>query len=186
MNSDSVDKSKKFKILNIFSGLKLPKLKNNKKFYVSIVCLLSILVLAIFLSSFKTTTQKATTQNSQILTTTQDYVTETENRLKNILTSVKGISDVKVYLSVSSTPEFVYATDKNSQNSSNAENNSVVFSKNGTATSPVLVKTIYPEINGVLIVAKGAGEAKMKLMLCDCLSSVLNVPTSCIQILEGK
>ena len=179
------EKEKHFKFLSFLKNNKLIKITKNKKAYVAIVCLLSLIVFAIFFSSVGS--KKANNNTvEQPSSSTVDFVSETEARLKTILSSVKGISDVNVYISVSSTPIFCYATDTTSQNGSNQETSNIVFSKSGTSTTPVLVKTIYPEIKGVLIVAKGAGEAKVKLMLCDCLSSVLNVPASCIQILEGK
>ncbi|MCR5553428.1 MAG: hypothetical protein K6F08_01650 [bacterium] len=159
----------------------LSKLKLSKKAMFSLCAVLFLIVIAIFATSFKSTNKIS--EKTKTETAVSSYQTFIEGRLVNIISSIKGLDNVKVYVSVGSSPEIVYATDKSSDSTKNGE--TIVFSKNSSQTTPVIISEKYPEILGVLIVCKGITQ-KLNLDLTNSLSLVLNVPISCIQILEGK
>ena len=159
----------------------LARLKLNKKAMFSLCAVLFLVVIALFTTSFKTTNKPS--EQTKIEQTVSSYQTFVEERLVNVISSIKGLDNVKVYVSVGSSPEIVYASDKTSDSTKNGE--TIVFSKSSSQTNPVIISEKYPEILGVLIVAKGLTQ-KLNLDLANSLSLVLNVPISCIQILEGK
>ena len=113
-----------------------------------------------------------------------------ENRLESVLGSVKGISNVKVFVMVSESPEIVFLqdTNKNSQNTSQNESvqTTTVLVKNGSISQPVVKVERLPKITGVLIIAKGAGDLKIKTSLVNIVSSVLGANISNVEVLEGK
>ena len=162
------------------------KIAGNRKVSYVIVILLIALVLILFVSSFFKTNQNSnTTNNYSTSISDNSFESFMEDRLSRVLNSVKGISSVKVFVSVESSNIVNYAKDvvTDSNNSKNGE--TIVFSKNGTKTEPVIISLTYPEIKGVLVVAKGI-TPKTNLELTNCLSLVLNIPLSSIQIMEGK
>ena len=61
----------------------------------------------------------------------------------------------------------------------------VVFEKNGSSSNPIVVATIAPKISGVLIVVNKI-QASTKLSIINSVSIVLNVPESCITILQEQ
>ena len=184
-------KTQKFSFSSIFNFFKRTKNKPQKafnKWAIIIACVLFLVVLVIFFDSFKSKDNAKTNASSASVIDVSSFAEYTENRLSSIINSISGITNAKVYLSFSGSPEVVYAEDfsENSNNGSIIKTSSIVFSKSGTATTPCVVKTNYPKILGVLVVAKGVKDAKTKLMLENCLSAVLSVPIASIEILEGK
>ena len=169
----------------------LSKLKNRfKPLKTIIVCVLSLVVVLIFASSFKS---KSVTKKQENLTSnfsSLEYCKMQENRLESVLGSVKGISNVKVFVMVSESPEIVFLqdTNKNSQNTSQNESvqTTTVLVKNGSISQPVVKVERLPKITGVLIIAKGAGDLKIKTSLVNIVSSVLGANISNVEVLEGK
>ena len=163
----------------------LTKLKQNRKAAFCVAAILFLVLIAIFASAFNknqsvTQTQTLTSESADSFGSYEEFV---EKRLTTILNSVKGISNVKVYISVGSTPKIVYAQSEPTSNQTNGT--SVIFTKSGTTQTPVIISKTYPEIVGVLIVCKGLTQ-KLNIDLTNSLSLVLNVPVGCIQIMEGK
>lgn len=172
--------------------IKLSGLKNRygKKFEITLALLLSMIVLAIFMSSMKSK-GKEENQNELVVMEKQDYIDKTEQRLQTILASVKGAGKVKVFISASSTSEIIYLKedDIKSNGSTNAiitESSTVVFSKINGEQVPIARMEIYPKIDGVLIVAEGAVNEKVKLNLINAASVALNLEISKIEVLAAE
>ncbi|MFZ5816803.1 MAG: stage III sporulation protein AG [Bacillota bacterium] len=60
-----------------------------------------------------------------------------------------------------------------------------VFYRDGSAERPVVARTSRPEIAGVLIVAEGAREARIKARLLDAAAVALKVPAHRIEVLPA-
>lgn len=172
------------KLFEKFKGAKM----GHKK--VLIIALLVVVIISIFLSSFPSKTSVSTkTKSNTTQSLYQAYLDDTESRLINVLNSVRGISNVKVFLNISQSPKITYLTEqKNSstQASSQIALNTIVLAKDGTLTFPIVTLEELPEILGVLIVAKGAGDVTKKMQITNVVSSVLNVNISSVEVLEGK
>jgi len=69
---------------------------------------------------------------------------------------------------------------------SSTTTSSAVFVKDGTITRPVVKIEKLPKIIGVLVIAKGAGDLKMKTTLTNIISSVLDTNISNVEVLEGR
>ncbi len=160
----------------------------NKKVQLSIAVILSMVVLLIAFSGQEKTNANETKNQEE--TTAQSYEEDVENRIENIINSISGISGAKAFVYTKSSIEIIYAEDidkKLSGNESNisAESQTVVFSKDGSKTSAVVIKKIYPEIEGVLVVAKGADDEKKRIMIINALASVLGINIGSIEVLAG-
>ena len=185
-DSEKNKKESKFNIKNFIANLSTI---NKIKILISISIV--IVVLFIFSNFFtKSTNDKNINQNTII--ESSSYVKQTEDRLKNILSGVKGIENVKVFVYVKSSEEIVYLKDSEENSPNSATNNTgqlketTIFNKDGSSSSAIVVVTKYPTIEGVLIVAAGAGNVKTKLTIIDAVSCVLSIAPKNIEVLEGK
>ncbi len=177
----------KFKFLDKFK-----EIKTNKKVLYLISILLVVVIFCLFVSSLNKTKSKDNS-NSSLNTNNKSlyliYAKQTEDRLVNVLSSVKGLSNVKVFINISQSPKITYLSEQknsSSQSSSGLLTNTIILAKDGTLTYPIVVLEELPKIEGVLIVAGGAGDPKKKLEIVNIISSVLGVNVSCIEVLEGK
>ena len=160
-----------------------------RKIKFCVVAVLSVIIFSIFFSSFFDGSKKSTNEEKVRVEGVADYAKTTELRLQNLLSNVKGINNVCVFVYVKSTPEIVYKYDietVSANNQTTTEKHTTVFDKNGSMTEAVIVVTKYPQIEGVMIVASGAGDPKMKLKLIDAVSCVLSIAPTKIEVLEGK
>lgn len=182
---------------NVESGVK-DRIKlfltNNQIFKKSktlIVVVLVIVVFLIFASSFKTVNQSKSVEVETSLSAVE-YCEATENRLCNVLGQIKNIGNVNVFIMVDSSPTIKYLEETNTETTKkdNSEvvsiETQIVMQKNGTLTTPVVVVELMPKITGVLVVASGAKDIKLKTMLINTVSAILNINASNVEVLEGK
>lgn len=161
---------------------------NNKKILIAVAVVLSlVLILLFFKSSGSGTTQtKKQINNAE---TYDEYVDYTEKRIKNIISSIKGVGEVKVIISTNNSPEIVYAKDLQKKDISDTEylvEESVVYEKDGSRSSGLIVYKKYPKIDGILVVAGGANDEKIRIMIINALSTVFDVEISKIEVLAGQ
>lgn len=60
-----------------------------------------------------------------------------------------------------------------------------VFTRNGSSEQPVIAQTTAPEVAGVLIVAEGARDVRIRARLLDAAMVALNVPANRIQVVPA-
>lgn len=182
------------KIMSFFKSKREPK--NIVKFKNIFVAMLVIIIALIFISSFEfgakpQKTTKVDTKNISAM----EYCEVVENRLTSVLENVKGIGSVSVFIMVDSSPTIKYLEETDIQKKQSGDlsdkqtesiKTTIVMSKNGTITTPVVVVELLPKITGVLIVASGAKDVKFKTMLINITSSVLSVDISKVEVMEGK
>ena len=132
------------------------------------------------------------TQNEKTEKTSdiKSYEEDIENRIETLINSISGINDATAFVYTKSSVEIIYAEDidkkfSSKEDSITAETQTVVFSKDGSTTSAVVVKKIYPQIEGVLVVAKGVNDEKTRIMIINALASVLGIDISSIEVLSG-
>ena len=173
-----------------FSLFDIKNFFSNKKFKYIIIIILSIVVCLIFLSSYNVFDKKQT--NIQNISTEssswKEYCESQEHRLEYVLESIKGISNVKVFVMVDASPTITYLENSTKTNSSSNESfqTTAVEVKNGTITMPVVVVETLPKIIGVLVVAGGASSVKLKNTLANVVSNILKVSLANVEVLEGK
>ena len=127
---------------------------------------------------------------------------ETELKLKSILSSVEGAGKVEVMITYSVSKESIPAYDtKTSENNTDEKDSgggtrkiaqsslesSVVFQEgNNGAKIPVLIKENDPVVKGVLVVAEGASEPQVREKLRKAVKALLDVEEHRIEIIERK
>ena len=55
----------------------------------------------------------------------------------------------------------------------------------GTRDSPYVTRETAPEIEGVLVVAQGAGSSSVKTEIYEAVQALFNVPAHKIKVLKG-
>lgn len=189
---------------------------NNKKKIENLVFFVIILIITIVIinyiwngnkSSNKTITnsagkQLATTQSSQNQKQTQNESSnkeDLEERLEMILSNIKGVGDVKVFINYSESSESVAMYNENSKTSVTEETDTsggirkveetdsqkemVYQEENGTKT-PIVQKTIEPKIEGAIITAKGASDINIKTSIIQAVEAATGLATHKVQVFE--
>ena len=157
------------------------KVKNNKKIkYLLIGLLLAVLIVAILFPSIN----KIKGDNVDTLTQNTDYVASLESKLSQTLSKVDGVGKVSVVITVKSGMETVLAMKTTVTETSNGtETVQTPIIVNGDT---IVVKELYPEITGVLIVAEGAENITVMKRLQQATVSLLDVKIDQIEILGMK
>lgn len=135
----------------------LEKLKNVKHIEIYIAVIFIVIILLIFLSNSKTKDSKSASTNDMSVNA---YIERIERNLEESLSSISGVSDVKVMITLN--------TDK-----MEIENSKIVLTK-------------FPEIKGVLVTAKGVNNTANKLKVLHAIQAVIDVTNGNIQILSSE
>lgn len=169
----------------------LQKIKKIKHLEIVIAVIFIAILLLVYFGNFSNSKENSST-SSIAYTSGMDYATAMENKLQTILSSIKGAGKVQVLISVKSGSEVVIATSteekrNTSTNSSGSTEavtvvtNPIIVTQNGTS-KPLVLMEILPEIQGVIVVAEGANDVKVKLNLLNAIQALLTVQNSNIQI----
>lgn len=135
----------------------------------------AIIVLILFGSSFvKTQTEKNYDVN--------DYVDMLETKLSDRLSELDGAGKVNVIISVKSGMRSEIATEKQVGGIGERTTETPVL----ISGKPLVLGEIYPEICGVIIMAKGAENVKVRLSLIMAAQTFLDVSSDKIQVLPMR
>ena len=181
---------KKGQALFDFSFLK--KIKGIKNLEVVIACILGAVILLIYFTNFSTPNNTNTSTTNGEYTTSITYAAFLENKLSETLSSIAGAGKVAVMVTLESGPELVIATstDQKTNTSQSGDNktesitvveNPVIVSQNGTS-KPLILMEILPKVQGVIVVAQGAGNVRVRLDLLNAIQALLDISGSNIQI----
>ncbi len=120
------------------------------------------------------------------------YIMDAEERLEQMLATVKGAGRVKVMLSFDNIGEKVLAKntkdqlesdvgDESSANKSSLEENVMVIGS-GTEEKPFVVKEKLPVPSGVLVTATGAGSEHVKLEIYEAVKALYGISPHRIKV----
>lgn len=165
--------------------------KNKKIFFACVFCFALIIALCFSsISSLSKTTKKKSNSSKESMSVTE-YATAVEEKLKNLISKLDCISSIDVFVMVEASPTVTYLTEKkestvtNSAGTTSEITTTVVFEKNGSVSTPIVVTTIMPKVTGVLIVTNKINSST-KLSIVNSISMVLNIDESCISILQER
>lgn len=120
-------------------------------------------------------------------------LSEEEKRIAKALSEIDGAGKVTVVLTVCSTGETVVAKDTESyvlqedgESRQEVSSSVVTVSEGSQKESPVTVEVIYPEYQGALVVAEGAGNAETKLRLTQAVADLTGLSTEKITVVKMK
>ncbi|HEY8444038.1 MAG TPA: hypothetical protein VIL24_04495 [Clostridia bacterium] len=170
----------------------IEKIKSIKNFEIYIAVIFVALILLIYFSNFSCSSKK--TSQERNYQSAYDYCQQVETKLKRILSTIKNAGQVDVMITFESTPERViaYITSTSSNISGNGDG---IYNENTNNTStpqiiyvkgdqmPLILKEISPKVTGVLVVAQGADDVKVKIDIINAVSVVLDVSPDKIKVL---
>lgn len=166
----------KFSLKGIFSG------DNGKKYLgLAALALFGILLVIFGSSRDKTGTEKIKNTKEDA---TKEYIETLENKIRNITEQITGDGHSSVLITAKSGIESLYVFDeKSGDGSKNIEY--ITVKDSGGGGSLVLVKVIYPEIQGVSVACAGGEDPTVKAKLIGAISTALGIPSNHICIV-GK
>lgn len=124
------------------------------------------------------------------------YETQLEERLEEILRSVEGVGRVEVMITLKNDGESVVEKDKetSSQSTTGAEDGSQTVQQQSSETtvyenqtdegSPFISKETKPEVEGVLVVAEGGGNAVTAQNISEAIQALFNIEVHKIKIVK--
>lgn len=189
---------------------------NNKKKIENLVFLVIVLIITIVIinyiwngnkSSNKTITnsagkQLAITQSSQLQNKSENDLSNTtdlEVRLETILSNIRGVGNVKVFINYAESSETVAMYNENSKTSVTEETDTsggirkveetdsqkeIVYQDDNGNKMPIVQKTVQPKIEGAIITAKGASDINIKTSIIQAVEAATGLATHKIQVFE--
>lgn len=114
-----------------------------------------------------------------------EYAKQAEARLNESLSRIEGAGRVKTMITYECGVEYVPAFSEDLQTTTGADGNRNTSEKNTIIMSggkPVILKEIEPKVMGVIVIAEGAGDARVRLELYKAVMTLLGVESSDIEI----
>lgn len=194
---------------------KMSKILKQKNITNLIILLLLVIMFCLVVSYFtgvnnitkseKTNLEKVSKEdmnsNSQKDSEVLSYQEKQEKDLERILGKINGVGSVDVVINFQSSEVKVPAVDNSSQKSTTEETDSeggtrvnsqetdgdkIVMSNSSNGSEPVILKTEKPEVLGVMVVAEGAEDSKIKYEITKAISSLYNISVDKVNVLAMK
>ncbi len=181
---------------------------NNKKKIENLVALIIVLIITIILINYilKSDNKKEIKDNklaNTVLASTEskddNINNDMQKQLEIILSTIKGVGKVNVYISYSESSKTIAMYDEKTTTSSTEETDSsgglrnttstqvqkdVIFSEKDGSQVPMTQKIIMPTIEGAIITAQGAKNANVKTNIVNAVKSATGLSIDKIQVFE--
>ena len=113
--------------------------------------------------------------------------------MEKTLSECEGVGRCKVMLSVSSGPESVFAKEARESRredegarESDIDTKPSVLSGGAGGESPVLIKELYPEFRGAVVICDGAGSASLREKVVGAVSALTGLRSDRISVIKMK
>ncbi len=181
---------------------------NNKKKIENLVFLIIILIVTILIINFILKTDKSSIKEEKLtskvlanadISDDETLGSDTQKQLEKILSTIKGVGKVNVYISYSESSKTIAMYDEKTTTSSTEETDSsgglrnttstqtqkdVIFSEKDGSQVPMTQKVIMPTIEGAIITAQGAKNANVKTNIVNAVKSATGLSIDKIQVFE--
>lgn len=177
-------------------------LNKSGKEKITIVVLIGVLLLVIMIPTEKSNTKTKDSASSgemkdNAYDNTLSYENYIENKLESALGKVDGVGSVKAVVTLKTTGEKVLAKDNEQSGSSTSETNQDGSVRNQSTYNssdthimvensdlPYVTLQNMPEIEGVVIVAKGGGDGNVATEITQAVEALLGIPAHKIKVLK--
>ena len=190
---------------NIFSN---ENKTNSKKKIENLVFFIIILIITILLMNSiwngkkeKLNIEENNKTKTEVLAQNVEMKNELEEKLENILSTIKNVGKVKVFINYQETNSIIPLYDETITTSSTVEGDSdggtrnttetqnqkeIVFSESSGNKQPVTQKSVMPVIQGAIVTAEGANDANVKTNIINAVQAATGVSMDKIQVFEMK
>ena len=129
----------------------------------------------------------------------ENYAAYLEERLIQLLSRMDGVGRVEGMITLKSSRELVVEKEQPVSRSSTNENDSqggtrsvsqvdseenTVYRTEGGASEPYVIKTLSPEIEGVLVVAEGAGSGSINRTVVEIVQALFGVEAHKVKVVK--
>lgn len=126
-----------------------------------------------------------------------EYVSYLEERLEKMLSGVNGVGRVAVMITLESSEELVLEKDEPVLQSGVEEQDSqggsrktsqlerqetTVYSSDGSVSEPYVIKRLLPKVEGVLVVAQGAGNGTINKSITEIVQALFDLEAHKIKV----
>ena len=190
---------------NIFSN---ENKTNSKKKIENLVFFIIILIITILLMNNiwngkkkSLNTEENNKTHTEVLAQNVEIKNELEEKLENILSTIKNVGKVKVFINYQETNSIIPLYDETITTSSTVEGDSdggtrnttetqnqkeIVFSESSGNKQPVPQKSVMPVIQGAIVTAEGANDVNVKTNIINAVQAATGVSMDKIQVFEMK
>ena len=197
--------------MSIFLKQFSEKKSGNKRKIENIAFLIIILVITLILMKYiwkdNTGDLKMKEENnmyiesSEITSNNDAQKYELEEKMEKILSTIKGVGDVNVFINYSESSSSIPLYDESTTTSTTTEGDSsggtrntvetenqkeVVFTEKSGTKDPIIQKTTMPLIEGAIITAKGANNAEVKTDIINAVQAATGLSIDRVQVFEMK
>lgn len=152
------------------------RIKAVKNIEIYIASALGLLIIAVLLLS-----GVFSAKNTSKSAVDDSYISQMEHKIVSVVEKIEGCGKVTAAVSYSAYEEKVYAYETE-KSPSGAETSTVVLVKG----EPLVIKTLPPNILGVVIVAEGADNPIIKMKIIEAVVTLLDVDVSKVQVFTHK
>lgn len=115
-----------------------------------------------------------------------------EERLSTILSKIGGVGEVSVMITYYSTPEtdIAYETKKSDARRDGEDTKNIEMTSDKQAVmsqgEPFVIKSIYPDVKGVLVVAEGASILSVKEKITEAVTTIMGIAQHRVCVVEKE
>ncbi|MBS6397529.1 MAG: stage III sporulation protein AG [Clostridiales bacterium] len=111
------------------------------------------------------------------------YEAQMEQKLEELLGSVEGVGEVRVMLTFEGTGE--KKVEKDQAFSADESREETVYTENGSSErTPYVTSETNPRVEGVLIIAKGGGNSRVKQEILEAAQALFGIEAHKIKIMK--
>lgn len=145
-------------------------------------------IILIFASEFFTSKDSASAVDSSQNFDYVQYTDMLEERLEDVISSIEGVGECKIMITLENTNESVYATDNEIKSDSNSLNqkDEYVLYETDTGETPVLIKEYMPKVQGVTVICDGGDNKQIQEKIINSVTALFNIPTSRVSVSKIK
>lgn len=126
----------------------------------------------------------------------ETYREELERRLEEILSQMEGVGKVDVMITMQASAKEVVEKDYVTQESREGDETSLseqrniskeettIYSENSDGNNPYVIQEIYPEVEGVLVVAEGGDNSYVNIAIVEAIQALFDVDVHKIKIVK--
>lgn len=131
----------------------------------------------------------------------EEYAAAQEKKLESLLSSMAGVGEVRVMLTFVSSEELVVEKDAPVMRSNTVEKDSeggtrtvtsyeqgdsTVYRSSSGESKPYVVKTLNPRVEGILVVAEGAGDGTVNSNITEIAQALFGVEAHRVKVVSMK
>ena len=106
----------------------------------------------------------------------EDYLSGLEKKLAKLLSKIEGAGEVYVMITLQESEELVVEKDRM------AEEEATVYESEGNASVPYVIKTIYPKVEGVVVIAEGAGSGRVTQHITEAVQALFGLEAHKVKV----